>query len=238
MYNKSMKFIRKTILTVILTAILIVSMYMGASFMYFKYITSKQPLDQMVLEVENKDTFVSYDEISSDLVHATVSIEDRRFYIHNGVDVIGVIRAIISQFSSKYARSGGSTITQQTAKNLYNMFAFNPLNKGCQMFMAWELEKLYSKDEIFTIYVNIINYGDENEGIYEASTHYFGLLPSQLSIAQASLLAGIPQSPSYYQLSTGYEYAKTRQYAVLQAMASCGYIDEVDIDWIWQQSVY
>ena len=233
-----MKYIRKIIITALLTIIVLVSMYMGISYVYYKTITADKPITQVVEQVHTKEHYVSYDQLPETLVHATVSIEDRRFYYHNGVDFIGVGRAIISQFSSKYARSGGSTITQQTAKNLYDMFSFNPLNKGCQMWMAWELEDLYSKEEILAIYMNIINYGDNHEGIYEASTGYFGVEPIYLTDAQSTLLAGIPQSPSYYQLSTGYDQAKTRQYSVLQAMVQSDYLDENRVYEIWNTPVY
>ncbi len=211
---------------------------MTSSYFFYLSIISEVPLEQKVAEVKNKDTYVPYEGLPEALCNATVSIEDRRFYKHNGVDVIGVGRAIISQFSSRYAKSGGSTITQQTCKNLYDMFSFNPLNKGCQMFMAWELENIYSKHEILAVYVNIINYGDKHEGIYEASTNYFGVEPMYLSFAQSTLLAGIPQAPSFYQLSTGYENAKVRQLAVLHAMAKEGYLDPAYIEEIYNTPVY
>lgn len=233
-----MKYIKKLLLLILLVVIAIVSIYFGAAYAYYKDITANQNIDARVAEIQGKENYVDASQISDDLLKATVAIEDRRFYKHGGVDFIGVGRAIISQFSSRYAKSGGSTITQQTAKNMYGMFEFNLLNKGCQMIMAWELESKYSKEEILALYVNIINYGDKHFGIYEASMGYFGIEPLYLNIAQSTLLAGIPQSPSYYQLSTGFNEAKQRQYSVLQAMVKQGDIANENVDEIWNISVY
>ncbi len=233
-----MKWIKRLLFSIFMTLFLMISVYFIASYTYYKEITNHKSMDKIVQEIQNKETYVDTSQISDSLLKATVSIEDRRFYKHSGVDFIGIGRAIISQFSPRIAKSGGSTITQQTAKNMYEMFEFHPLNKGCQMFMAWELESKYSKDEILALYVNIINYGDKHFGIYEASTNYFASLPMDLTFAQSSLLAGIPQSPSYFQLSTGFEQAKQRQWSVLNAMEKEGYISREEIEMIWNQAVF
>ena len=233
-----MKFIRKCIVFIIVSIVLVVSLYMFVCHRIYNEYSEQASIPYLVEKVESKNTFVPYENLPDSLVKATIAIEDRRFYSHNGVDMIGLARAIVSQVDDDFLKSGGSTITQQTAKNLYGMYDQSFFNKGVQMWMAWELEKNYSKDEIIAIYVNIINYGDLNDGIYEASVNYFGVYPYDLSIQQASILAGIPNLPSYYQLSNHYDNARTRQYNVLVCMADCGYINESDIEWIYNQPIY
>ncbi len=231
-----MKIIRRIILSILTIVILVVGCLSIYGYRQYKTISEQADITYLVSLVQQDENYVSYDDISENLVNATVAIEDRRFFLHNGVDYIGLIRAIMSQFNSNLLKSGGSTITQQTAKNLYQQFNSDFFDwKTAEFFFARQLEKNYSKEEIFAIYVNIINYGDNNTGIYEASENTFGVLPSELTVAQASLLAGIPQSPSNYQLSNHYSEAKERQLLVLNAMAEQGYIDEDDIDSIYNE---
>lgn len=228
-----------SILVILLCAVIgFVGFFGFMAYKDYQEVTSVNSIDSLVYEIESSSTFVNYDDLPADLIRATTSIEDRRFYEHSGVDVIGLTRGILSQFIPSLLKSGGSTITQQVAKNLYSMFDSNVQWKFTEYFLAKELESKYSKNEILTIYVNIINYGDNHMGIYEASIGYFGVYPSDLTTAQCSLLAGIPQSPSNYQLSDHYDKAKTRQYQVLEAMEECGYISEYEIDTIYNTSVY
>ena len=120
--------------------------------------------------------------------------------------------------TQKKVLQGGSTITQQVAKNLYFDNDQNFLKKIAEMFVAFELEENYSKDEILELYVNIIYYGDNNYGIKEASNNYFGIEPIALDYDQSTLLAGLPQAPSSYALGENYELAKERQKQVIAAL--------------------
>ena len=216
--KKFVKFIFKLLLILIIG---FVGIFFGKGYWGYLELTQSQSVDDVVSEVTSRSTFVGYDDLSPELVRATVAIEDRRFYDHGGVDYIGLMRALVSQFDDDLLKSGGSTITQQLAKNLYGMF------DG-----TWD-----SKNEIITLYVNVINYGNNYTGIYEASYGYFDTDPEDLTIAQASLLAGIPQSPNNYELVYHFAQAKQKQYAVLKAMAECGYISESDIATYYNASV-
>lgn len=204
----------------------------------YKDLTSQTSVETVVEQIQSSPTFVPYESLPSNLIRATISIEDRRFYEHGGIDYIGLARGTLSQVIPQLAQSGGSTITQQVAKNLYGMFEQTLERKIVEMFISKELESKYTKNEILALYVNIINYGDNHFGIYEASTGYFGVEPEYLTLAQASLLAGLPQSPSNYQLSDHFQQAKVRQHQVLEAMAECSYINESDIEAIYTQDVY
>lgn len=233
-----MKFIRRIITTLLVLGLVIVGLFLYHGHQQYEEIQQQADITYLVQQVQEDENFVSYNQLPENLVNATVSIEDRRYFEHGGVDYIGLLRALVSQFNNDFLKSGGSTITQQTAKNLYSRFDSDFLGwKGAELFFARELEKNYSKEEIFAIYVNIINYGDNNQGIYEASWNYFGVDVSELNLAQCSILAGIPQSPSNYELSGHYDNAKTRQKLVLNAMVSEDYITQEQADIAYNEAV-
>ena len=170
------------------------------------------------------------DEISDDLLNATIAIEDHRFYEHNGVELRSMARALVQNIVAGEIVGGGSTITQQLAKNLYYTYDQSYLRKFSEIFTAYALEKELSKDEILEVYVNIINYGDNYFGIKEAAEGYFNKEPKDLTLDEATLLAGLPQSPSNYQLSDHHEAAKQRQQQVIEAMVDENMITESELN--------
>lgn len=176
------------------------------------------PLKTLVQEVREREDYVSIEQISPYLQEAIVDLEDARFYSHSGVDILGTLRGLVSQFIPFMDKSGGSSITQQTVKNLYGQFNGGASWKGEEIILALKLDQMLSKEEILELYLNIINFGDDYFGVLEASRGYFGILPIQLDLAQASLLAGIPQSPNNFQLSDHFDQAKIKQQVTLNAM--------------------
>lgn len=223
-----MKLIKKILLLLVVVLLLIIGTFAGLGYKEYHDATSETSLEAKVKEIQSQKHYVTYDEISPYLLDATVAIEDHRFYDHGGVDYISLVRALVSNVEAKGIVGGGSTITQQLAKNMYFGYEPSMIRKVAEVFVAKELERKYSKKEILELYVNIINYGDGHMGIYEASFGYFNCEPSKLSLAQSSLIAGIPQSPSNLQLSNNYKRAKTRQKAVLEAMVKEAMIPYVE----------
>lgn len=199
---------------------------------------SQMPLSEKVAQTEASADFTPYDELPVMLVKATVSIEDRRFYDHEGIDYIGLVRALASQiFPDWLVRSGGSTIEQQVIKNFYGLFDTTLPDKVAEFILADRLyDEVASKDRIFALYVNIINYGDDYTGITEASWGYFGRPPLALTGGECTLLAGIPNSPSNFQLSDHFENARLRQQLVLQAMVKEGYITEGEAEALYEEN--
>lgn len=193
------------------------------------------------LSISGANTFYLYDEnntlfsgnndeltlndISPDLIHATLSIEDKNFYQHTGFDIMRIIKALFINFTNGKTLQGASTITQQYAKNLFLDFDKKWARKMEEALLTLRLEAHYSKDEILSGYLNTINYGGVF-GIENASTYYFGKHAKDLSLAEASILAGIPKSPSNYSPIANYEAAKKRQLLILNAMVENGYITE------------
>lgn len=225
-----MKIIKRILLLfLLLTALLIGTIFVIGYINYDKAV-SEVSIEEKLRDIRSDEHYVTYDNISEELLDATVAIEDRRFYQHGGVDIFSTCRAFVQNIFAKDIVGGGSTITQQLAKNMYFGYQASFTRKVSELFVAWELENQLDKKEILELYVNIINYGDGHIGIYEASQGYFQKNPSELTLDEASLLAGLPQSPSNYQLSDHSTQARIRQQQVLQAMVENDYIQQMQMD--------
>jgi len=177
----------------------------------------------------NNDNWVKLDQISNYLIDATISTEDRHFYNHLGFDYLRIMKALYTNIKNRETLEGASTITQQYAKNLFLDFGKTWKRKIDEAWITIQLESQYSKDEILEGYLNTINYGGVF-GIEAASMYYFNKHASDLSLAEASILAGIPKSPSYYSPISNEENAKKRQLSILNGMVSNGYITKDEAD--------
>lgn len=181
-------------------------------------------------------TYVNYNDISPLLVNATIAAEDHTFWTNNGVDFAGIARAAISNFQSRGVVEGGSTVTQQLIKKQFFDGQQRTLQiKGEEAILATGLTQQYPKWKIMEMYLNTVYYGDLNYGAEAAAESYFRIQPKcdqrkcvpalkQLDLAQASLLAGLPQSPSYYNPTINKASALQRQQVVLQAMVQLGMV--------------
>ena len=177
-------------------------------------------------EIFNKeDNWVSIKEISPNLINATISIEDKHFYNHVGFDYLRIMKAMTVNIKNMKNLEGASTITQQLAKNLFLDFDKTWERKIEEAWLTIKLESNFTKNEILEGYLNTINYGGVF-GIENASIYYFGKSAKDLNLAEASILAGIPKSPSYYSPITNYDNAKMRQKIILNAMVNNKFINE------------
>ena len=177
-------------------------------------------------EIFNKeDNWISIKEISPNLINATISIEDKHFYNHVGFDYLRIMKAMTVNIKNMKNLEGASTITQQLAKNLFLDFDKTWERKIEEAWLTIKLESNFTKNEILEGYLNTINYGGVF-GIENASIYYFGKSAKDLNLAEASILAGIPKSPSYYSPITNYNNAKMRQKIILNAMVNNKFINE------------
>ena len=174
--------------------------------------------------------WINLDLIDKDLINATISIEDKRFYSHNGFDYIRIIKSIYNNIKYKNIVEGASTISQQYARNLYLNFDRNWERKIKEAFLALKLETNYSKNEILEGYLNTINYGNGVMGIQNASKYYFNKSAENLSLAESSMLAGIPGSPQEYSPINNEKKAKKRQRIILDSMVRNKYITKKEAD--------
>jgi penicillin-binding protein 1A len=172
---------------------------------------------------------VKSDEISPIMQQAIVSIEDKRFYEHHGVDVRGIARAVWADVAHKSVVQGGSTITQQLVKNSCVTTARTISRKLKEAALAWQLEQHWTKLRILTGYLNTIYFGNGAYGVQRAAQTYFNTTAARLTLAQAALLAGIPADPSRYDPVTNPKAARDRRLEVLQAMLAQGEITLPDM---------
>ena len=171
--------------------------------------------------------------MSPDLIHATIATEDANFYEHPGVDPVALLRAVYYAFQEGDVVSGGSTITQQLVKRVLLSPGRTPTRKIKEAILAAEITRRYSKDEILELYLNEVYYGNLSYGIDAAAETYFGKDAADLTLGEASLLAGLPQLPAYYDPYTHPDRAKNRQGVVLGLMVEAGYItaDQANAAW-------
>jgi membrane peptidoglycan carboxypeptidase len=187
-------------------------------------------------------TEVPYDQIAPDLVNATVAIEDRTFWQNQGVDITGILRSALTDLENGQPVEGGSTITQQLIKLLIVRNSSDIVRKLSEIVLAPQVNDHYSKRDIMEMYLNTIYYGHQAYGIDAAATVYFGLedkpghsAASQLDLAQAAMLAGLPRNASLYDPFAHPQTSFTRFYSVLEAMVAQGSISQLQAQAAYQE---
>lgn len=174
--------------------------------------------------VENRVP-VTLNKIPKDLQQAFIAVEDARFYQHSGIDPRGILRALWANLTNKGVSEGGSTITQQLAKNAYLTQERTMKRKIQEAFLALQLERQYTKDEILELYLNQIYFGQGAYGVQAAAQIYFGKNAEDLTLPECAMLAGIPKSPNYYSPLNNLKAANERKAVVLDQMEKYRYID-------------
>nr|WP_237397730.1 PBP1A family penicillin-binding protein [Gilliamella sp. Pas-s25] len=177
---------------------------------------------------ERRRTPLKYDEIPPMVVNAVIATEDARFHEHFGIDPIGIVRAMYIGLKQKGFSQGGSTITQQVAKNFFLTPEKSISRKAKEIILAIRMEKELSKEEIMALYLNMINFGSRAYGVAAASYTFFGKTPDQLTIDEAALLAGLPNAPSAYNPISHPDRALTRRNWVLGRMLDQSYITQAE----------
>ncbi len=171
---------------------------------------------------------VKIDEVPDRVRKAFLAAEDASFYSHHGIDPISILRAVYKNVQSGQSKQGASTITQQVVKNLLLTPEKSLVRKGKEAILSYRLERRFSKDEIFEIYLNQIFFGNGAYGIKAASRIYFHKELAELTVAEAAMLAGLPKAPSSYSPLRNMERAKQRQRQVLSQMVEAGFISNAE----------
>ncbi len=192
----------------------------------YKVAIENVPLEEKTEEIKEKEGYTKISELPQIYREAIISVEDHRFYKHSGIDLIAIGRAIINDIKAMEFVEGGSTITQQIAKNEYFTQEKKLTRKVAEVFMAFELEKKYSKDEILEIYINTIYFGNGYYNVKDACKGYFGKTIDKMTKGECIMLAGIPNAPSVYNPKENLELAKQRQKQVADKMVEYGYLTE------------
>ena len=218
------KFLFKIFLWIFIILFIIFSIILGLGYLKYKKATDNISLIDKVQEIRESENYTKLENVSVDYKNAVVAIEDHRFYEHNGIDILSIIRSTYVNLKSKSLTYGASTITQQLGRLMYFSQEKSFIRKVSEVFVAFELEKNYSKDEILELYLNIMYFGDGYFGIHDASYGYFDKSPKDLNLYESTYLAGLPNAPSIY--SGNQELAEERRLQVENAMKKYGYIDE------------
>lgn len=186
---------------------------------------------------ENKKIWYSYENIADNVKEAFISAEDRSFFEHRGVDVKRTAFAVFNHFTHIKPKFGGSTITQQLIKNISGDSEQTVSRKLSEMIRARHIENAHTKEEIFELYLNIVPMGDGIAGVGLASDYYFGKAPSELTDAEAAMLAGLTNAPSRYNPRQNPEAAIKKRNNVLYAMHECGFLSDTEYETAKQEEL-
>jgi len=219
-----MKTIKRTLLLCLIVLVVISAVQIRGGYDKYKNALIERPLNEVIAQLQDKENYTQYEDIPEIYYKALVAVEDRRFYKHNGFDIVGSIRAIYNDIKAWELLEGGSTITQQLAKNLYFPKDHTLQRKIAEVFMAMKIENEYEKKDVLEFYINGIYYGSGYYSIYNASMGYFGKEPKDLTDYECTLLVGIPNAPSAYSLDVRPDLANKRQKKVIECMVDVGYI--------------
>ena len=210
---------------------LLIILLIGGSLGFYGYslydkALKEEPLASKIEKIQSDKNYIKFSKLPKDYLNAVVSVEDRRFYNHGAIDLRSIGRAIYVNITNFDLREGGSTITQQLAKNIY-FIDMDPFpRKLAEIFMAYAIEDNYSKEEILELYVNTSYFGDGYYGIKEACNGYLNKEPSQMNLNECTMMAGIPNAPSVYAPTKNPDLTKSRQEHVLETMVENGYISQ------------
>ena len=229
------KKILKILFILFLIGLSISLVFIGAGYSMYKEAIEAVPLDEKMAEIKSKENYTYIEELPQMYIQAVISVEDRRFYDHPGIDIIAIGRATINDIKAMSFVEGGSTITQQLAKNIYFTQEKKITRKIAEVFMAFEIEKAYEKDEILELYLNTSYFGDGYYTVKEASRGYFGKEPEDMTDYECIMLAGIPNAPSVYAPTVNPGLAKQRQKQVLNKMVKYEYLTQEEADKIFEE---
>lgn len=232
-----MKKFKKILLLLILIILSILAIYIGQGYKMYKNALDDKPLEEMVQEIMSQKSYTKISNIPDIYKDAVIAVEDHRYYDHKGIDIIAIGRALLNDIRARELIEGGSTITQQLAKNMYFTQDKTLTRKIAEVFMAKKIESNYNKEEILELYVNYIYYGSGYYDIKSASLGYFDKEPQDLTEGESIMLAGIPNAPSVYNPKVSPKLARERQKQVIDKMIKYGKLSEGKADEILSENL-
>lgn len=204
----------------------VVAYFAASGYVMYHNALENTPIEETVAEIRNREDYVRLSELPTLYTDGVVAVEDKDFYSHGGIDISSILRAVLVNIKDMAFTEGGSTITQQLAKNLFFTNDKVMERKAAEMYMAWKLESMYEKDEILELYVNIIYFGEGYTGIFAASEGYYGKHPSELDVLECAMLIGVPNAPACYSPAVDPVEAEKRRNYVLEQLVECGLVEE------------
>lgn len=223
-----MKQIKKAVFLLLVIFLLAGGILVGSGYKMYRDALDQKSLAERISEVQANPGYTPVSDLPQTYLDAVIAVEDHRFYKHHGIDLLAIGRAAWNDLNSLSLKEGGSTITQQLAKNLYFTQEKKLTRKIAEVFMAFKLEADYDKEEILEFYVNSIYFGDGYYCVKDACKGYFGKDPVQMTAYEATLLAGIPNAPSIYSPTQNPDLAARRQQYVLLQVYKYGYLNKAE----------
>ena len=223
-----MKLIKRIILLLIILIAIAGGVLAYKGHKIYKDVLEKTSVADKVTQIKSQENYTELKDLPDFYKNAVIAVEDRRFYKHGPIDPIAIARAVFVNIKSWELQEGGSTITQQLAKNIYFTQEKSALRKVAEMYMAYEIERNCDKDTILELYLNTSYFGDGYYCVNDASEGYYGKEPKDMNRNEASMLAGIPNAPSAYCPTKHLNLAKQRQVQVLDKMVKYKFITEQD----------
>ena len=223
-----MKLIKRIILLLIIVIAIAGGILAYKGHKIYKDVLEKTSVADKVTQIKSQENYTELKDLPDFYKNAVIAVEDRRFYKHGPIDPIAIARAVFVNIKSWKLQEGGSTITQQLAKNIYFTQEKSALRKVAEMYMAYEIERNCDKDTILELYLNTSYFGDGYYCVKDASEGYYGKDPKDMNRNEASMLAGIPNAPSAYCPTKHLNLAKQRQVQVLDKMVKYKFITEQD----------
>lgn len=230
----------KKIIKLIVFLIIIITLSASIPFVVKGYKMYTVALNEVSIEekkneIQSKESYTSLSELPQIYKDAVLAVEDHRYYKHGAIDIISIGRAIITDIKAKEFVEGGSTITQQLAKNLYFTQKKEIERKIAEIFMAYEMERTLDKDTILELYLNSSYFGNGYYTVKQASRGYFKKEPKEMTSYEATLLAGIPNAPSVYAPTKNLNLAKQRQKQVINKMVKYKYLTQEEANKILKE---
>ena len=198
MKKKFIWIINLIILSIFILGLTKVMPILSSGYKMYQNSVNENSVESVVDKIKEKEGYFTLDTIPKDYIEELLQSEDKRFYYHFGLDLIATTRAMFNNIKAGSYVQGGSTITQQLAKNMYFSFEKKLDRKVAEVFVAFELERNYSKDEILELYLNVIYFGEGCYGVKEAANHYYGVEPQNLNEEQIGELVFTIKSPNNY----------------------------------------
>ena len=223
-----MKLIKRIILLLIIVIAIAGGVLAYKGHKIYKDVLKKTSVADKVTQIKSQENYTELKDLPDFYKNAVIAVEDRRFYKHGPIDPIAIARAVFVNIKSWELQEGGSTITQQLAKNIYFTQEKSALRKVAEIYMAYEIERNCDKDTILELYLNTSYFGDGYYCVKDASEGYYGKEPKDMNRNEASMLAGIPNAPSAYCPTKHLNLAKQRQVQVLDKMVKYKFITEQD----------
>lgn len=232
--KKLLKLFIKLLVFIFIIGTLVFGLFIAKGRQMYEEALQEASIEERIEEIRGKKGYVTLENIPTDFKNAIIAVEDHRFESHGAVDFISIGRAIYRNISEFRLVEGGSTITQQFAKNTFFTQEKDFARKIAEIFAAIDLEKAYTKNDIIEMYMNTIYFGDGYYGIGAASRGYFDKAPMELTLDELTLLAGIPNAPGVYSLSNNPNLAKQRQKQVVGCMVEYGYLSQKEADKLFE----